>query len=213
MKVMMKMKAVAYICLSLLFICSCALEKRVHQSGFHIVKKTNFGKSQNGATHSEYNESQDLAKAKKTTIKANKAITSSNKETAQPISEKLVAQAKEKMRPSKEANHYSLKEKTARKESASNLINTQHKKTETSSSTEDLSMDYLSEESQSKESSNNLLDDTMMILILILCFILPPVAVWLLTEDVGMLVISIILSILFWLPGIIFALYFFLQKY
>jgi uncharacterized membrane protein YqaE (UPF0057 family) len=46
------------------------------------------------------------------------------------------------------------------------------------------------------------------ILILILCFLLPPLAVFLHTNDIGTpFWISVILTLLFWVPGIIYALY------
>ncbi len=51
------------------------------------------------------------------------------------------------------------------------------------------------------------IDDTT-ILLYILCFILPPLAVGIVTDwDVLPLVISIILTCLFWVPGIIYAIY------
>lgn len=47
--------------------------------------------------------------------------------------------------------------------------------------------------------------DVPFILLIILAILLPPLAVWLHAEDVTKLVISIILTLLFWLPGIIYA--------
>lgn len=47
--------------------------------------------------------------------------------------------------------------------------------------------------------------DVPFILLVILAILLPPLAVWLHAEDVTKLVISIILTLLFWLPGIIYA--------
>ncbi|MDX1349704.1 MAG: YqaE/Pmp3 family membrane protein [Putridiphycobacter sp.] len=48
--------------------------------------------------------------------------------------------------------------------------------------------------------------DEMLILLIILCFIFPPIAVGLKTDwDLTKLLISILLTIFFWVPGIIYA--------
>lgn len=57
-----------------------------------------------------------------------------------------------------------------------------------------------------EEDKSNNLDDTMLILLVILAFLIPPLAVWLASKDTTQLIISIILTLLFWLPGIIHAL-------
>jgi uncharacterized membrane protein YqaE (UPF0057 family) len=59
---------------------------------------------------------------------------------------------------------------------------------------------------ESLKDSNSSSSDAAMILLIILCFLLPPLAVWLATSDTTQLIISIILTLLFWLPGIIHAL-------
>ena len=49
--------------------------------------------------------------------------------------------------------------------------------------------------------------DDMLILLVILCFIIPPIAVGLKTDwDLTKVIISILLSIFFWIPGVIYAL-------
>lgn len=60
--------------------------------------------------------------------------------------------------------------------------------------------------SKNEKNSNSTSSDVVLILLVILCFILPPLAVWLATSDSRQLIISIILTILFWVPGIIHAL-------
>ncbi|MFD1552244.1 YqaE/Pmp3 family membrane protein [Putridiphycobacter roseus] len=56
------------------------------------------------------------------------------------------------------------------------------------------------------DSSENSADD-LLILLVILCFLLPPIAVGIKTDwDITKLLISILLTIFFWLPGIIYAL-------
>jgi len=50
--------------------------------------------------------------------------------------------------------------------------------------------------------------DTDTILLVILCFLLPPLAVYLKYNDAGTpFVVNVILTILFWVPGVIHALY------
>jgi uncharacterized membrane protein YqaE (UPF0057 family) len=46
----------------------------------------------------------------------------------------------------------------------------------------------------------------MTLLLIILCFVLPPLAVALATDSVSSLLISILLTLLFWIPGVIYAL-------
>lgn len=60
-----------------------------------------------------------------------------------------------------------------------------------------------------KESKSSALEDIseMTLLLIILCFIIPPVAVGLATNwEITPLVINILLTFLFWLPGVIHAL-------
>ena len=47
----------------------------------------------------------------------------------------------------------------------------------------------------------------MKILLIILCFFLPPLAVYLKTNNVKTSLINLVLSIFFWIPGVIHALY------
>lgn len=52
----------------------------------------------------------------------------------------------------------------------------------------------------------------MKILLVILCFILPPLAVFLATKNVTSTIINIILCFLFFIPGLIHALYLVLKS-
>ncbi len=59
---------------------------------------------------------------------------------------------------------------------------------------------------KTSDKSENSADDLLIILI-ILCFIIPPIAVGIKTNwDITKLLISILLTVFFWLPGIIYAL-------
>lgn len=66
--------------------------------------------------------------------------------------------------------------------------------------------DINSQRKDNLKDSNSSSSDVALILLVILCFLLPPLAVWLATSDTTQLIISIILTLLFWLPGIIHAL-------
>lgn len=57
-----------------------------------------------------------------------------------------------------------------------------------------------------KEDSSNSSSEVELILLVLLCFLLPPLAVWFASGDETQLIISIILTLLFWVPGIIHAL-------
>lgn len=61
-------------------------------------------------------------------------------------------------------------------------------------------------ESNRQDKNNSSSSDVPLILLVILCFLLPPLAVWLASRDTTQLIISIILTILFILPGVIYAL-------
>ena len=47
----------------------------------------------------------------------------------------------------------------------------------------------------------------MKILLIVLCFLLPPLAVFLKTNNVKTTLINVVLTVLFWLPGLIHALW------
>ena len=207
---MLKIKSFAFLLLSVLFFNSCSIEKRLHQSGYHIVKKSDY---QKGKTQEHKNAPDDITEdlaqsvSDETSPSRTKAIRSELQDNRAEESE-IKSSEKRQVASADKA----IKVKASKKKGHS-IVQPNKIKSKSNPTNEEIASDYLIELQESNEKSNNLLDDTMKILILILCFLLPPVAVWLLTEDIGMLIISIILSILFWLPGIVFALYHFFQKY
>lgn len=59
---------------------------------------------------------------------------------------------------------------------------------------------------EKRDATNSHFDETDVILLYILCFFIPPLAVGIVTDwDVTPLIISIILSCIFWIPGVIYA--------
>jgi uncharacterized membrane protein YqaE (UPF0057 family) len=208
---MLKIKSFAFLLISLLLIGSCTIEKRIHQSGFHIVKKSSHQKTERNESIKKDNIDEDLAESDKIQGQtATNKKTQSKKIKNNAVVNEIASTEKGTSLASEEevkSNNSNTIQENASSSAAKN------KKRKTTSSIEDLATDKLFDQNESKETSNNLLDDTMKILILILCFLFPFIAVWLLTEDVKLLLISILLCILFWLPGIIFALYHFFQVY
>jgi uncharacterized membrane protein YqaE (UPF0057 family) len=55
-------------------------------------------------------------------------------------------------------------------------------------------------------------DNPMKILLVILCFLLPPLAVYLASKDVKATLINLVLCFLFYVPGLIHALWVVLKK-
>ena len=60
--------------------------------------------------------------------------------------------------------------------------------------------------SVNKGDQNKGSDDTMFLLLLILCFIVPPLAVYLITEDLMQTLLNVLLMLLFFIPAVIHAL-------
>lgn len=60
-------------------------------------------------------------------------------------------------------------------------------------------------------SANSSIQTNTLLLVIIAIF-LPPLAVYLKTSNIGQTVINLILSFLFYFPGLIHALYFILKK-
>jgi uncharacterized membrane protein YqaE (UPF0057 family) len=186
---------------------SCSIEKRVHQRGYHIAKKTSFHK--NGSQSSDI-----VAFNKEAKNEVNNELAKNHIDFGEATFEENTKTTISEERGIQEEKQTLENKNSATSKSTLNSPIILKKRSIAKQSIRDLATeDTFSTEQKQKEHSNNLLDDTMKILILILCFLLPPVAVWLLTEDVVMLIISIVLSLLFWLPGIIFALYHFFQVY
>lgn len=111
----------------------------------------------------------------------------------------------ESTHPSVEKNSAFIVEPQPRKKSISFALNRLSQNEENFDPTlVDLTKKVSSQESQ----HNNRSSDVAFILILILCFLLPPLAVFLHRGGIdNMFWISLILTLLFWVPGIIFALW------
>ena len=71
----------------------------------------------------------------------------------------------------------------------------------------------VNQNAERKNNNTDSQDDVMFILLILLCLIIPPLAVFLITEDLKTTLISLLLTILFWLPGVIFAFYILFTRY
>lgn len=207
---MLKIKSFAFLLLSVLFFNSCSIEKRLHQSGYHIVKKSDY---QKGKTQEHKNAPDDITEdlaqsvSDETSPSRTKAIRSELQDNRAEESE-IKSSEKRQVASADTA----IKVKSSKKKGYS-IVQPNKIKSKSNTTTEEIASDYSMELQESNKKSNNLLGDSMKILILILCFLLPPVAVWLLTEDGTTLLISILLWLFFVIPGIVFALYHFFQRY
>lgn len=188
---------------------SCSIEKRIHRPGYHVefnkkVKNTSINEAlavEQNTKNSDQVVNQDNIKLNVKEEKNIKLASTSSKE-------------KVSKRSHPELNLKIEEVKSKKNTSTTNQRSTSETKTEEILSAQQTSNDNsLFIENNKQKDSGNTFADTMMILILLLCFFLPPLAVWLMTEDLKLTLISLLLSLLFWLPGVIFALYFFLKKY
>lgn len=200
---MRKFKLLGFVLSTVLIISSCAIEKRMHQPGYHIAKKSNTKQysaidKQEDLTSTKNDVAKaDLYKAKKT--KKNQTEAHSKVEKTEEVEKTNTQQA-------------SNKEEVKSKKVITNSENL-FKKGEKLTTSHTGIDGFFSAQNEKLESSTNSLADTMTVLILILCFFLPPLAVWLMTEDIKKTLLSILLSILFWFPGVIYALYIFFKRH
>jgi uncharacterized membrane protein YqaE (UPF0057 family) len=175
-------------------------QKRKYTSGWFIKKNKNVEKKSSNKEGLAFQDKVNLEKPKNEKIivkNDDKAlektkVIADNKESSLQIVKKKETNKKEKQSDFKNAKSIT---KTNTKNKQDLTINTFGNEKED-----------LKTESKSENNSNSSSSDVALILLVILCFILPPLAVWLASSDTTQLIISIILTLLFWLPGIIHAL-------
>lgn len=189
---------------TLFIVSSCSIEKRVHRSGYHVAWKNSQSNHQKldkeqllAVDHISQEESQNVEKISKLKSKEIRYETQGNKLISTDET-KSVAVKKE------------TESKTTKLHISNNSSNDQR-----AIVNEALEMPSSTEVQHTQESNNNSngLGDVMFILLVILCLIIPPLAVYLITEDLKLTLISLILTLLFWLPGVIFAFYILFTRY
>ena len=176
-------------------------QKRKYNKGYNLNLKKN-DKSEKAAVinenYADVRNAEDV-KTINAELKANKTVAFEAKETTLAKNDNAVTVQ-------------SKKEKTAVKVKSTAAVNTVKSDKEAESTL------VLTEESQNNqvkklasetknESSNSGLAVINLVLLVILAIILPPLAVGIATDwAIGPLLLSILLTLLFWLPGIIYAL-------
>ena len=172
---------------------SCTVQKRLHTSGYHVTWK------------SKYKSADKIDLTSKEISNEDKKINSEDLaivENAKEIeNEPFVIINSE---DSKDSFSY-----TTTEQNQSSEMNYTHKSLNSTREKNTMSKYMAIKKIAKKTSKNsNSEDDILLILLVILCFIFPPLAVGFASNwDLTKLLISILLTIFFWFPGVIYALY------
>lgn len=173
---------------------SCTIEKRVYNSGYHVTWK-------NGKTISEQNEFEASNRVVSPEEESIETITSIENPSQKSVIETTKTQTSTLNAKEVNTNNPLNEKEVVSSKSQGNTMSSSKKKTgNIKSSAERLNKTH--------DQSKNQNDDTvMLVLLLILCFLIPPLAVGIKTDwEMRKLLISLILTFFFWLPGIIYAL-------
>jgi len=182
------MRKIIYICLAITVIASCTVQKRVHNSGYHVQWK-------GGYSPADKNEFESNAEGKE-----ENSITSDVKNNK--VEEILLANSSTGNNI-EEVNNVTTFEK---KEVENKIIKVDHT-TASTAKTFSKKANVLSKAKTLKKATKKSKKDDDTILLYILCFLIPPIAVGLATNwDEKTLIINIILTLLCGIPGIIHAL-------
>ena len=180
------------------FISSCTIEKRLHNSGYHVMWK-------NGKHASDANE--NLAKVEDNDVTSKENISISqvpSVQTEEITTTASISTEQEAVNaPENTVVNQSVKKENA---TSSAVRSTETKKTASLS----FKKTIIKQAARKLTSNKNNAPDE--ILLIILCFFIPPVAVGLKTDwDTRTVVINILLTLLCGIPGIIHALIVFLD--
>lgn len=181
------------------FISSCTVERRLHNSGFHIKWNKNHSTSEAEVSFEEDKnviQESEIASFESAQENGLNNVISADKELAHEMTDERDGSI----------DDFDKKENSIESQFVSENINNE----ESRSTLETLKRKSKLELKKAikKNSSND-----MEILLLILCFILPFLAVGLATDwDVLKVLICLLLSFLFWIPGVIYALLVVLNK-
>jgi uncharacterized membrane protein YqaE (UPF0057 family) len=182
------MRKIIYICLAITLIASCTVQKRVHNSGYHVQWK-------GGYSTADKNEFESNIEGKEENL-----ITSDVKNNK--VEEILLANSSTGNNI-EEVNNVATFEK---KEVENKIIKVDHT-TASTAKTFSKKANVISKAKTLKKATKKSKKDDDTILLYILCFLIPPIAVGLATNwDEKTLIINIILTLLCGIPGIIHAL-------
>lgn len=174
---------------------SCTVQKRLHTSGYHVTWKSKYkSNDKNDLITKESNNdekkvtSEDVAFVENAKEIENEPFVIINSENSSDSFSYTTTETKKKDK-SVSQNSYKSLNSGSEKHTMSNYM----------------AIKKLAKKATKSSSSE---DDIILILLVILCFIFPPLAVGFASDwDLIKLLISILLTIFFWFPGVIYALY------
>lgn len=171
---------------------SCTVQKRLHNSGYHVTWKSRYKSADKNdlitkeTSNDDGVNSQDLAIVENAKEIENEPFVIINSENSN--------------------NSFSYT--TTENKSKSNRTNSVKSLTsgnENHTMSKSMAIKKLAKKSTKSSKSD---DDLLLILLVILCFLIPPLAVAIASDwDLTKILISLILTLLFVVPGIIYALY------
>ena len=171
---------------------SCTVQKRLHNPGYHVTWKSRYKSVDKNdlmtkeTISDEKVNSEDLAIVENAKEIENEPFVIINSEN------------------SNDSFSYTTTENKT-KSNTNNTVKSLKSGNEKSSMSKFMAIKKLAKKATKSSNSD---DDLLLILLVILCFLIPPLAVAIASDwDLIKILISLILTILFWFPGIIYALY------
>jgi uncharacterized membrane protein YqaE (UPF0057 family) len=175
---------------------SCTVQKRLHNPGYHVTWKSKYQSAdKNEVSKNENNQNEAIENSEDVALNENaKAIEN------EPFV--IINSKKSNDSFSYTSNKTKRQNETFLNNSSKSLIaKNQENKVSKHAAIKKIAK-------KASRSSSQYEDDILFLLLLVLCFVFPPLAVAIASGfDLIKILISIILTILFWLPGIIYALY------
>lgn len=197
----------AFVLTTLFIVSSCSIERRVHQPGYHISWK-------NSQSNNQKSDNEQLVAASETSKEEVKTVdkisTLKSKKVSNTVSKKKLITNNE---TEKVAANEGSKVTQKNNSSSSSIISEDKKVSKENEAFETQQKSDAKSNVDSKNNSNGIQDEVMFILLVLLCLIIPPLAVFIITEDLKLTLISLLLTLLFWLPGVIFAFYILFTRY
>lgn len=197
----------AFVLTTLFIVSSCSIERRVHQPGYHISWK-------NSQSNNQKSDNEQLVAASETSKEevqtVDKISILKSKKVSNTVSKKKLITNNE---TGKVTANEGSKVTEKNNSSSSSIISEDKKVSKENEAFETQQKSDVKSNVDSKNNSNGIQDEVMFILLVLLCLVIPPLAVFIITEDLKLTLISLLLTLLFWLPGVIFAFYILFTRY
>ncbi len=174
---------------------SCTVQKRLHNPGYHVtwknkyqsIDKNDFASKESGLDDKKAN-SEDVASLENAKEIENEPFVIINSENSNDSFSYTTTELEKKNNSSLNSAYKSL--------NSSRGKNTMSKY---------MAIKKIAKKSTKSTSSDA---DVLLILLVVLCFFIPPLSVGIASDwDLTKLLISILLTVFFWIPGVIYALY------